>query len=699
MAIGARISSTNLSGKTATVTFTPYTGNTSGTTVNLGTQTIPFNNINVHPYGDYSIYLAEYDYTYTLNVPQPDVETQLYVWMDKIPGDYNYGAATFNFSDLTASIIDYGVDSNSWYLNNLYPLNGLGFGYQFNGQNNYDDRLVIFTDSMNNEVGRYSGNTNSYDFNELDGRWLTFEDGGNGVFTYFNGIDVYTYTYDSSRYYVDVQWDYDATTADGSFVLVKYDDSNGTDNTAYIFKKDGTQTSLKTWNYNTAPLDYNFFMQYNDDFIVVEEYVFFNSVKTQIEIFDTNATTLETLVFSGDTYNNRNYGFHGTNKFFYVAYNGDDNGIAYKIIHYNFDTTTLTETSHARGNNYQSINTNYNSYYSDPNSYDVEGLVISLYDNTDVWDGWAYSVNYFDVLYMLGDDSSFTTYTYANNQTKYINNGWYLSNVIRTAVNTGDGNASILTIMSGSTHIESLGITTSTIGNANSWALDNKTVYMVWDTSLYNATLFLIDEEGLLQDQKSFEFTTQYGNYNTSDTGGKLFYGSFETTTGNTSYYINDVVSGFTETSFYDNMRDTWRFVNPGQRDETTMLLFNEGGLGSRILNADSITDEFTLPSWNSNYNFLIGKDKFLYAYNDSENGYFHVNMYDFSGNTVNTLDTTETNLNGLYGGKDRYLAVFYNGDLDRNKIYMINPSSIETLRLQSNNTYYAPNDTNLWND
>lgn len=58
MAVGARITSENLSGKTATVTFVPYTGIISGTTVNLGTKTIPFNNISTHPYGIYSLYYA-----------------------------------------------------------------------------------------------------------------------------------------------------------------------------------------------------------------------------------------------------------------------------------------------------------------------------------------------------------------------------------------------------------------------------------------------------------------------------------------------------------------------------------------------------------------------------------------------------------------------------------------------------------------
>ena len=115
MALGARISSTNLSGKTATVTFTPYTGTTSGTTINLGTKTIPFNNVTPHPYGNYDMYLPEYDYTYTLNVPEPQTDTQLYVHVDKMVNDSYYGALTLNFNDFTASIIDLGVDYTSYY--------------------------------------------------------------------------------------------------------------------------------------------------------------------------------------------------------------------------------------------------------------------------------------------------------------------------------------------------------------------------------------------------------------------------------------------------------------------------------------------------------------------------------------------------------------------------------------------------------
>jgi len=67
MAIGARILSNNLSGKTADVTFEPITGGT----FDLGLKTVPFNNLTTYPYGWYYLYFSEYDYEYSLFVPDP----------------------------------------------------------------------------------------------------------------------------------------------------------------------------------------------------------------------------------------------------------------------------------------------------------------------------------------------------------------------------------------------------------------------------------------------------------------------------------------------------------------------------------------------------------------------------------------------------------------------------------------------------
>jgi hypothetical protein len=64
---GIRITSDNLSGLTANVTFLPTTGGT----IDLSGQTIPFNNIMDYPYGTYELDVVELDRTYEIIVPAP----------------------------------------------------------------------------------------------------------------------------------------------------------------------------------------------------------------------------------------------------------------------------------------------------------------------------------------------------------------------------------------------------------------------------------------------------------------------------------------------------------------------------------------------------------------------------------------------------------------------------------------------------
>jgi len=71
MPSGIRISSVNLSGKTATVTFLPYTGGT----FNLGEKTLPFEYNSSYPYGVYELYFELYNKTYEVNAlfPSPSI--------------------------------------------------------------------------------------------------------------------------------------------------------------------------------------------------------------------------------------------------------------------------------------------------------------------------------------------------------------------------------------------------------------------------------------------------------------------------------------------------------------------------------------------------------------------------------------------------------------------------------------------------
>jgi hypothetical protein len=64
---GIRITSDNLSGLTANVTFLPTTGGT----INLGAEVIPFNNISDYPYGTYELDVPLYERIYEIIVPAP----------------------------------------------------------------------------------------------------------------------------------------------------------------------------------------------------------------------------------------------------------------------------------------------------------------------------------------------------------------------------------------------------------------------------------------------------------------------------------------------------------------------------------------------------------------------------------------------------------------------------------------------------
>lgn len=60
------ISSQNLSGLTVDVTFYP----TSGGTIDLGPQVMPFTYVSDYYWGTYDCYSTTYDYTYTIEVPE-----------------------------------------------------------------------------------------------------------------------------------------------------------------------------------------------------------------------------------------------------------------------------------------------------------------------------------------------------------------------------------------------------------------------------------------------------------------------------------------------------------------------------------------------------------------------------------------------------------------------------------------------------
>jgi hypothetical protein len=697
MAVGARITSTHLSGKTATVTFVPYTGATSGTTQNLGTKVIPFNNITTHPYGVYNLYFAEYDYTYTLTIPQPDASVQSFVYQNKMVGSDNFGAAFLNFDVLTAEIIDLGVDVDVWNNQDIYVLDNSGYMHYFRGVDNNDDRLVIFTNAIHEEIGRYSGTTDGYNGNDLDGKWVTFEDVDNGVFTYSNGVEVFTYTWDPALYSIDIEWNYDATTSDGTMIIEKWEvpplsgwTYNGPGTSHIVNPTDGTTTLFKTWTDGTY---IRHKMTNSSDFIaVLTEAQGISGTFTNFEIYDTSGTILETVSLTGTTYSNYNDQFHGTNKYTILLWDVNNVETPYKIISYNGNTSNLIETSHARGTGYTESDIDGDSgLYPDSEGNDG-GVKITFYD-TDNWNNIGSDVTYCDIMYMFNNQTSFSTYTFANNEPKTINTWGQLSDIYRTPCVNGDGIVSMLTIMSGSTRIESMNVSVSGVTNLNWNSLGNRTAVQIFTNSNNNVTYKLINELGVVIDSlDNYELTSAYSSsmYSFGETAYLTIIG---VSAGILGFYVYSGSTGFTSTDYYNNLSSTSQYSSGTGRYNGAMVLFNTDQIDFRVLTSTGITNEFSFPEYNS-FDIEIGESKFMFVYNETNGGVTKIRLYNFSGTLLNSETTTWTNgWDNTYGVKDRFVVMNYNED-DTVEVYLVSENTITSVTTQD---YSSEESTNDW--
>ena len=694
MAIGARITSENLSGKTATVTFVPYTGQTSGTTVNLGSKTIPFNNINAHPYGVYSLYLAEYDYTYTLTVDQPATSVQSFVYQNRMVNSDNYGAAFLNFNDFTAEIIDLGIDVGVWNNSDIYVLDNSGYMYYYTGVNDSDDRLVIFTNATHEEIGRYSGTTADENRNDYDGKWVAFEDEDNGVLTYSDGVSVFTYTWDPLLYTVDIEWNYDATTSDGTMIIEKWEvpplsgwTYNGPGTSHIINPTDGTTTLFKTWTDGTY---IRHKITPSSDFIVVlTETQGTSNAYTNFEIYDTSGTILETVSLTGTTYDDYNDQFHGTNKYTIVLYDNGNVETPYKIISYNGNTSNLIETSHARGTEYEQNSLDGDGNFWPDNEGTNGGVVITLYDAYN-WTNYGTQVTYCDIMYMFNNQTSFSTYTFANDESKTINPYGQLSDIYRTPCVNGDGVASMLTIMSGSTRIESMNVIVSGVTNLNWHSLGNRTVVQILTNDNNNVTYKYINDLGVVIDE-----INDYGlvsNFATSMYSfGETDYLSIRTE-GDIGYYVYSGSTGFTQTGYYNNTNSTSQHSSDTNRYYGAMILYNNDELGFRILSSTGITSELMFPEYNS-IDIRVGESKIMLVYNETNGGPTKIRLYDFSGTVLNSEVTSWTNgWDNLYGVRDRFVVINEIGNVI--ETYLVSENTITSVTTQD---YSSEESTNDW--
>ena len=684
MAIGVRIESNNLSGKTTDVTFLP----TSGGTIDLGSQTIPFNVLTADPYGVYQIYVPDYNYTYELSVNASVFSGQSFSFVSRLTTNYDNGSITLNYNDFTAEIIDLGVDYSGWYITDLYPLTNSGYAYYFEQDNNSCWKWVIFTDVFGNIIDQYQAFTDCEDdWDDLGGKWLTFVDNYNGVLKYFNGENVYTYNFDSGLYSLNVDTGYDGVMSNNNFVVSLYE-YNTSLRTYYIVNSSGL-TQFGT-PFNTNSLYDDFFFYFSGNFF--GRLIFDNNSSSiiSLEFYDGNdGTLLDNVVFPNSTYYNYDVNYYGNNKMYVIIPGNNGNS---QIIHFDGNTSTMKTFSYNE-NTYVNYDNDSRSNFS-PNNGGSESFAIQLY-TYNTTNELGREVTQAKIVYMLSGDTDFRTYDFQNSGLPDKTLSYYINtcdNAIYAPCNNGDGFVSTLCLsQTGATYINSNVTAPSPF---DIYQVGNNSVTVIYsDNSITGCTLNYISDTGVLLDSiTGITFGSQY-QYRIDSVGNVFRFTNY----GDTNVFINTTSTQFQDTYSMNN-QDYGHTPNTQFKPDFirtgTLLIVNDSTKYSSIIKSNAFITGSTLPQSSGSYNLEVGEDKFMYVYFDSDN-FVNIELYDFDFNLLNSEVTTYTNWWGTNSCGNRFYTII--NDNSQYIVYLVSESNITSKTLTDDNSYDAFNDYINW--
>ena len=700
MAIGARITSNNLSGSSASVSFQPKVeGLASGSAQNLGTKTIPFNNITPNPYGTYSFYYSEYDYTYTLEVPEPNYQSAMVI--SQISNSNNYGNSVLNFDDLTATLIDLGIDSTQYYVNNFYPIQDSGYGVYFHNRSNYNDKIIVFLDYKGEVIHQESIISSNFSEDYLDGKFVIFTDYVTGTFKYFDGETVYTYEWNTSTHNFDIDWNNYAVSKNNT-ILIDLTDQITNEIATYILDK-GETILLEIWDNNS----------YDRDYMICPTHNFIPSLERQkgtwlyknLRFFGTDGIQLgDTIDLTIDEYNNYNYRQYGENRFCIVFYN-NNNVVPYYIIHFDGNTQNVVTDTHTRGSEYVNLNINADDKVS-LHAYQSNAVAIEFYSNPYNWYSTLREISFSDVWVMGGNATSFTKVEFANNAdpgVKYI--GWPVVGENDVFVHKydaqNDSNLKYVIINQGGSAEQDTNVSMNDAGIDCSFELRPiegiGMVGTILKASSWDYLWAFIQPLGsVITDSISLELGGAWQWTNTWMTGVYAL----------SNYDITYITNLNTEGGFiafngwgYNNERTAY-YQKSNHLYDSNILLYNQNNGTFKVVTSTSYTDTIELPSNNGNWDLRMGKSNFLYVYGDPTNNYTTIALYDLGGTLIRTYTTPfNQGWDEARVYKDRYFVTL-NDDNSIRKTYLIAPHMIQSTTTSTNYGYdYIYNDWLAWWD
>jgi hypothetical protein len=611
----------------------------------------------------------------------------------------NYHVAVLNYETNAASVTDLNISSNDWNHYDIVPVQGKGYMSLFRFGSNNDSHRILFMTHDGTIVTDYTNPDDStdWDFNPLDRNWSYYIDRTNGMVKYFDGLNApHTFTFDPINEQFSIPWDWDGTTSNGEFVF-RVRNTDTISDEFYLVASDGSANLIKTVNYGDYTVRYN--TAVGSNFIVELEYSENDNKYTAFTILDSTGTIIDgtdLTTLTGGTYNDYDFQFFGSNKCCIIFRNTSDNNVPYFIAKYDETISNYYTTTHARGSEFVNFDLIGNANYR-PRNYKQEMAAIVFHSNDyDQTDGNFYFHTYLDIMQFAEGYSTPNLINFVENQTLgtydygirlydwEIGGGLFVETKVL-------GEYGILTLKDNNT-TANLVLDTTAANVDSSWrnAVGEK-LYVapfLWsdqnNNTLLSVPIYWISKDGTLLDQHTMTGDTQSVSLNSTYSYGTLYLGNYTAPDPSVGgVYINDNDT-FTVTKYYNNtynQDDTYLTYDDFKTGGGILLIDNTNKL-MKTINKTGASTEFAFPVDYGDVNFNIsddGPNYFMFSYekNDSTIGAI---VYDYSGNTIQTLATTTDTVRNNYGVVDNRVYIETNSGVNYT-LTMLTPTGQESVQ------------------
>jgi len=396
-------------------------------------------------------------------------------------------------------------------------------------------------------------------------------------------------------------------------------------------------------------------------------------------------------------YRDNSFDNYSISKFVMVIHNWNDSGVDYRIYTYNGTTDVLNSTSHVKGVNYPNFNMITNTG-DRPRPIGVDSFVMSFSSNSN-WNGSMNTYAYFDIVYQMSWQTSLTTYVFTDagvgNEVgmKFDYDG--LTDNYHAICTTNNTDLQVLSIT------EADGLEITTIGLLADFhdprieCFGNKACLRSYAASDYSGMILkYFGNTGGVIDELTIESASQY------DQATYKGWNIFAIKHNSVLYQINtttdEIVTIGPWSGNHDYTSDSYYEASTSERQgDLVHILVNEFTQDILILKPNTYATG-TLAS-SSDYDLEVGKDSFMYIFEDPNSGNIQIDLYDFNLTLLNSIVTDKTNFNfSSRAIKDRFVTR-HNDDAGNYTWYMITPTFDDSIMTSTSNTSRLGNDWVDW--